>query len=120
MKKQVKLINSNKVWSANRRYKVNDVVSFSGVDYQNTTGANSIPSDLTDWILIDGQLNTFVLKGVNAPDAELVVVNLAYLTANYPNATTGFKVYQHRPGFATSIFEKSPTIWLFYQAQEVV
>lgn len=59
MKKQLKLINSNKNWVANGRYNVNTVVSFEDVDYQNITGSNSIPSDLIDWILVN-EIGTFV------------------------------------------------------------
>lgn len=53
MRKQLKLLSSNKTWSANGRYKVNEVVTFDGQDYQNVTGANSSPNDLVDWFLVD-------------------------------------------------------------------
>lgn len=53
MRKQLKLLSSNKTWSANGRYKVNEVVTFDGQDYQNVTGANSSPDDLVDWFLVD-------------------------------------------------------------------
>jgi hypothetical protein len=53
MRKQIKLLSSNRTWSANGRYKVNEVVTFEGQDYQNVTGANSSPDDLVDWFLVD-------------------------------------------------------------------
>jgi hypothetical protein len=58
MRKQIKLLSSNKTWSENGRYKVNEVVTFEGQDYQNVTGANSSPDDLVDWFL-QPSLNSF-------------------------------------------------------------
>jgi len=47
-----KLINDAPEWSEKQRYKVNAVVVYNDVVYQNITGSNSIPSLLTDWIKI--------------------------------------------------------------------
>jgi hypothetical protein len=52
MRKQVKLLSGSKDWSENARYKVNEVVTYNDYNYQNITGANSTPDDLTDWINI--------------------------------------------------------------------
>lgn len=54
MQSRVKLFNSNQVWNAKKRYKINEVVTLFGTAYQNTTGRNSNPSDLTDWIKTSG------------------------------------------------------------------
>jgi len=43
---------SNAIWNAKRRYKVNSVVKFGNAVYQNSTGRNSSPDLLTDWVLI--------------------------------------------------------------------
>lgn len=53
MKSRVILVNSVEEWDTLKRYKINDVVSVSGIIYQNTTGVNSNPSSLTDWILVE-------------------------------------------------------------------
>lgn len=53
MKKKVILENGTDVWDAKKRYKVNQVVLFNGISYQNTTGANSSPDALFDWALLD-------------------------------------------------------------------
>ena len=52
MRKQVKLLSGTKDWSENARYKVNEVVTYNDYNYQNITGGNSTPDDLTDWINI--------------------------------------------------------------------
>lgn len=114
MKKQLKIINSDKFWNEKKRYKVNDVVSYNNVDYQNVTGGNSIPSNLVDWFLVDYEPSLGVEIDV------VISVNSSYLTTNYPNAKTGFKVYQNRSGFPTIIYEKTPSIWITYQAFEVL
>lgn len=46
---KLKLLNNVTLWSTNKRYKVGDLVSYSGVFYQNITGINSIPTDVTNW-----------------------------------------------------------------------
>ena len=51
-KNKLILENSNSNWNADRRYKVNDIVSYGGYDYQNKTGANSDPNLSVDWIKI--------------------------------------------------------------------
>jgi len=43
--------NTNNVWVASKRYKVNSVVTHSGIEYLNTTGGNSLPTLLTDWLV---------------------------------------------------------------------
>ena len=51
IQKQI-LTNNAQVWSNDQRYRVNAVVTFGGKIYQNTTGKNSSPDALTDWVLL--------------------------------------------------------------------
>lgn len=44
--------NTNNVWDANKRYKVNSVVTYSGIEYLNFTGGNSLPTLSTDWLVV--------------------------------------------------------------------
>lgn len=55
-KNKLKLINDNLTWNSQRRYKINTIVSYLGLNYQNNTGSNSIPDLLTDWQLITDSL----------------------------------------------------------------
>lgn len=52
MQTRVKLINSNENWNAKKRYKINTVVTYVGLIYQNSTGANSDPLLGNDWIVL--------------------------------------------------------------------
>ena len=54
MQTKTKLLNSNNFWNPNRRYKVNAVVDYFGVTYQNSTGINSDPTLGLNWIVIKG------------------------------------------------------------------
>lgn len=49
---RIRLQSSNQSWNEKRRYKVNSVVEHLGGVFQNTTGKNSDPTLLTDWIKI--------------------------------------------------------------------
>ncbi len=51
-KNRLILINENLIWNPNRRYKINAVVSYLGISYQNNTGINSQPDTLIDWQVI--------------------------------------------------------------------
>jgi hypothetical protein len=51
-KSKLSLENSALNWDANRRYKVNAIVSYSGNTYQNLTGENSEPGVGSDWFKI--------------------------------------------------------------------
>lgn len=53
MKRKVTLVNNSEAWDANRRYKINAVVSYAGSDWQNATGINSEPGVGTDWVRPD-------------------------------------------------------------------
>lgn len=64
---KVQLTNNNQSWNEKRRYKVNDVVSYSGNTYQNITGKNSIPTNLEDWIV-------FGSAGVSVTGTERQVI----------------------------------------------
>lgn len=50
MKSKEQLVNSAQAWDANRRYKVNTIVTYGGSDWQNTTGKNSVPGVGSDWV----------------------------------------------------------------------
>jgi len=60
---KVQTQNTNTVWDEKKRYKVNSVVSYNDVIYQNTTGKNSIPSNLLDWISLNQIVNAIPLTG---------------------------------------------------------
>jgi len=68
MLRKVSLVNGNPAWDENKRYSVNEVVSYNGNDYQNTTGKNSNPELLNDWIVTSEGIKPytdfrFVIKG---------------------------------------------------------
>jgi hypothetical protein len=50
-KSKLNLENSNLVWDAERRYKVNEIVTRFGKTYQNLTGKNSEPGVGSDWFV---------------------------------------------------------------------
>lgn len=52
MQSRTKLVNSNQIWNAKKRYKINEVVTLNLNIYQNTTGINTNPILNQDWILI--------------------------------------------------------------------
>ena len=52
MQNKVKIFNSNENWNEKKRYKINTVVKYLGVVYQNSTGSNSEPSILLDWVIV--------------------------------------------------------------------
>lgn len=56
-KNKLSLINDNLTWNEKRRYKLNTVVSYFGISYQNNTGINSVPSLLIDWQIVKGTQN---------------------------------------------------------------
>ena len=68
MQTKVQLLNNSQEWDAKKRYKVNEVVLFEGFSYQNTTGGNSSPSDLTDWILLNESENLTAGEGIDITD----------------------------------------------------
>ena len=49
MQSKSTLINSNQVWNAKKRYKINEIVTHLGIVYQNITGVNTDPTLETDW-----------------------------------------------------------------------
>lgn len=56
-KSKLNLENSALVWDYNRRYKVNNIVSYLGKTYQNLTGKNSEPGVGTDWFIPESNAN---------------------------------------------------------------
>lgn len=84
------LINSIDIWSNKKRYKVNDVVSYLDVVYQNVTGFNSSPTNLIDWKatvkddIKQDKLDSYVIVGSDLdklPEPIGGVINLASNTA---------------------------------------
>ena len=78
MNSKVKLTNSNQTWNSKKMYKINDIVSYSGNKYQNTSGINSDPTFVIDWLLLP---NNNV-----SPD----YANVVYVNTNNPNTATIF------------------------------
>lgn len=62
MKTRQILTNSNLTWSDKLRPKVNSIYTKSGVDYQNTTGKNSDPALLIDWVIVTNPSNLKVFQ----------------------------------------------------------
>lgn len=56
---KLQLTNNVADWDENQRYLVNAVVKKDGRTYQNTTGVNSDPADLDDWVLLDAPSGGF-------------------------------------------------------------
>ena len=76
MQSKVTLVNSNQNWSQKRRYKINNVVSYLGSIYQNSTGINTDPSLLTDWVTVNKvnnevQTYTEILTGLQEGEKVL-------------------------------------------------
>lgn len=52
MQSKAKLVNSNQIWNAKKRYKINEVVTFNSSIYQNTSGINTNPMLNIDWVVL--------------------------------------------------------------------
>lgn len=70
MQSQVKLVNTNEIWSDKRRYKINSVVEYSGSIYQNSTGSNSEPGIGSDWEVIVKKFEFLIQNDTNSPVIE--------------------------------------------------
>jgi len=57
MQSKSQLVNTNETWNAKRRYKINACVDYNGGIYQNSTGANSVPTANIDWVFLNPFLN---------------------------------------------------------------
>ena len=75
MQSKVKLVNTNQVWNAKRRYKVNETVAFNGIDYQNATGINSEPGTTFDWILVKDLQVVPIFITVTKSELDVLVTN---------------------------------------------
>lgn len=86
-KSKLNIENSNLVWNPERRYKVNEIVTYFGKTYQNLTGKNSEPVVGSDWFVPeysifvpytgaeeDVDLGEFQLKSNGAIFTDSVVV----------------------------------------------
>lgn len=49
-------ISTNRNWHAKRRYKVNDVVTITGIMWLSVTGINAIPGTTSDWIKVNASI----------------------------------------------------------------
>ena len=49
---QVKTLNNAREWDLNRKYKVNETVTYNGGVYQNLNGKQSVPTDENNWLEI--------------------------------------------------------------------
>jgi hypothetical protein len=58
MQSKLKLVNSNQVWDAKRRYKINETVTYNDINYQNATGTNSQPGITIDWVVVNLSFTT--------------------------------------------------------------
>ena len=83
------LINSNQIWNAKKRYKINETVSHLGIIYQNSTGVNTNPTLGTDWD-VHFTANQINLSGygIYANDSAAAIggIQIGY---GYVNSSTG-------------------------------
>lgn len=110
-KNKLILENSNSNWNADRRYKVNDIVSYGGYDYQNKTGANSDPNLSVDWIKIPYYVGNYTKTEVDTADtntlnyaksyADGLVIGLLDDRGNY-NPSTNSNLYPTTGGSGAS------------------
>jgi len=109
MQNKLTLLNSNEVWNPKKRYKINSTVSFLGSNFQNTTGFNTQPDLLLDWIVTTVNLsqnlrfqtvwntgnsqtftipNTFyqiqdvIVQGISLKDTQYTIVGNTQVTIN--------------------------------------
>jgi len=52
MQSKVTLYNNSQTWNPKRRVRINDTVNYLGYTYQNSTGINSDPLLLVDWVIV--------------------------------------------------------------------
>lgn len=61
MQSKVTLYNNSQTWNPKRRVRINDTVNYLGSTYQNSTGINSDPSLLVDWVNVKKTSNEVVI-----------------------------------------------------------
>lgn len=87
---KLQLTNNVSDWDENQRYLVNAVVKKDGRTYQNTTGVNSDPADLDDWVLLDapsGGFTSYVTDfAYTGSQSFTVPLNLIITQVLYNNA----------------------------------
>jgi len=62
MQSKIQLVNTNESWNAQRRYKINASVNYGGSVYQNSTGANSVPTTNVDWVFLKSSSNALSVQ----------------------------------------------------------
>lgn len=85
MIKKVQLVNSGDAWDANRRYKINSIVTHNGLDWQNTTGKNSEPGVGNDWKTPSDTLQQVATAGNTFTDG----VNSFYINPDEVGVSNG-------------------------------
>jgi len=100
---KVKTTNTNNSWDEKKRYKVNSVVTHSGILYQNTTGKNSSPDTLVDWVSLvgsgggDGTITNLVTEILSTElETEDIAGFVDYINAlptAFPVASNEFQYY---------------------------
>lgn len=78
MQSKSQLTNTNETWNAKKRYKINAVVTYLGKTYQNSTGANSIPTSNVDWIFLKSTSNSLSEKLQFTADGVSASYNIVY------------------------------------------
>jgi hypothetical protein len=61
-------------------YVVGDVVIYNNLQYVNTTGSNSIPTDLTDWNLLEKETTAWTTASTNGYITEIDIIHYNYGT----------------------------------------
>jgi hypothetical protein len=100
MTKKIIITNSSQNWNAKKRYKINEIVTHNGIDYQNTTGANSEPGVGSDWVVLDliggiGGTQYYYVAGNGTPTQNATELQTAYdlaKTISGLSATNRFKI----------------------------
>lgn len=115
-----KLINSNTTWNALSRYKVNSVVEYNFIQWQNVTGFNSIPGSSLDWVpvfepkyfssyfMVENAVNT-VFAAINTPIKILGNTTNLSLTSGFDNTQSNKSIYI---GLNSGVFSVSATAFI--------
>lgn len=76
IKNKLNLINDDLTWNPARRYKINTVVAYLDINYQNTTGRNSLPTLGVDWQVSNTSSGTYYEEFVYASGAQVFTLPL--------------------------------------------
>lgn len=91
-------ITTSRSWHAKRRYKVNDVVTVTGLNWQNITGINAIPGDTADWVKVNASItltSQLINDGADGLNPFISKNDLAILIMDgFAGVTSGFAIGQ--------------------------